>query len=580
MTSFSETNDIIFTTAYKDINRGNWNNFVRSNKTYIDYFYNLADNIKYKLVVYVECDIKEIMFNEHTFNDNIIFIDMNGVYTFYQKYLEKDKIIINSEIFKGKIPENRKNKPECLYSEYNLINHSKINFVANTKRIFPNYKYYSWIDFGIMNEKIENIPNNIDISLLQNKIIYHCVHPPPTERISEEEMLKSDQVYFLGSAFIVFRDLVEHFENIWEYKIIQWQEQYITDDDQNLILQLYYNCPGLFQKIENTEWFGIYRKLQKIKIKIRYGTDKYNIDITEVVLRKCRKQNIIFITGDDHLRNQLFTDPLVGIKKNIYIYNNNFNIYEVVNSNIFIDIGKQEFFIENMHMIPEYITNAYNQVDAMNRLLYIQSTMQIKYGSFKEESFEQMMSATYITGNEKVLEIGGNIGRNTLIIGKILNNNNNNNLITLESDTETCVQLLENKTINKLDFYIEGSALSKRKLIQKGHDTFVSDNITIGFKPVNTITLEELNHKYNIKFDTLVLDCEGAFYYILLDMPEIIENIKLIIMENDYRDISHKEYIDRVLINNGFRVDYVQSGGWDPITCPFYNNFYEVWVKI
>ena len=580
MTSFRETNDIIFTTAYKDINRGNWSNFIRSNKTYIDYFYNLADNIKYRLVVYVEFDIKELMIKEHTFNDNIIFIDMNSVDTFYNKYLEKDNVIINSEIFKGKIPENRKNKPECLYSEYNLINHSKINFVANTKQIFPNYKYYSWIDFGTMNEKIENIPNNIDISLLQNKITYHCVQSPPTERISEEEMLKSDQVYFLGSAFIVFRDLVEHFENIWENKIVQWQEQYITDDDQNLILQLYYDSPELFQKIENTEWFGIYRKLQKIKIKIGYGIDEYNIDITEVVLRKCRKQNIIFITGDDHLRNQLFTDPLVGIKKNIYIYNNNFNIYEVVNSNIFIDIGKQEFFIENMHMIPEYITNAYNQVDAINRLLHIQSTMQIKHGSFKEESFEQMMSSTYITGNEKVLEIGGNIGRNTLIIGKILNNNNNNNLLTLESDTETCVQLLENKTINNLDFYIEGSALSKRKLIQKGHDTFVSDNITIGFKPVNTITLEELNNKYNIKFDTLVLDCEGAFYYILLDMPEIIENIKLIIMENDYRDISHKEYIDTVLTNNGFRVDYVQSGGWDPITCPFYNNFYEVWVKI
>ena len=40
----------------------------------------------------------------------------------------------------------------------------------------------------------------------------------------------------------------------------------------------------------------------------------------------------------------------------------------------------------------------------------------------------------------------------------------------------------------------------------------ISDELLPGYKPVNTITLEELNNKYNIEFDTLVLDCEGAFY--------------------------------------------------------------------
>jgi hypothetical protein len=65
-----------------------------------------------------------------------------------------------------------------------------------------------------------------------------------------------------------------------------------------------------------------------------------------------------------------------------------------------------------------------------------------------------------------------------------------------------------------------------------------------GFSWVSTITLEQLKSKYNIEFDTLVLDCEGAFYYILMDMPEILNNINLIIMENDYWDISKKNYID------------------------------------
>jgi len=581
MTQFIENNDIIFTTAYKDINRGNWVNFTRSNQTYINYFYNLADNIKYKLVVYVEDYIKETMFREHVFNENIIFIDMNDVETFYQNFLEKDTTVMNSEAFQNKIPQNRKNKPECLYSEYNLINHSKINFVNHTKKLFGDYKYYSWIDFGAMNENVENIPNNIDTFLLDKKITYHCVQEPPLERISEDEMLKSDEVYFLGSSFIVFRDLVEKFEKAWETKLIEWQEKTISDDDQNLVLQLYYDCPYMFQKIETTEWFGMFRKLQKKTIKIEYGTDNNRIDITSVVFKKCRRTKIAFITSDDHLRSQLFTDPLIGIKKYIYICNNTTNTYKVNNFNIFIDIETNDFFIENLHIIPENIINKYNEVEARNRLLTIQSSMTINYGSFSEEFFEQMMSSTYITGNEKVLEIGGNIGRNTLVIAKILNNNNNDNLVTLESDKESCVKLLENKNMNALKFNIENSALSKRKLIQKGHDTYVFDGneIPSDFKLVDTITLDELVDKYKIEFDTLVLDCEGAFYYILLDMPEIIKNVKLIIMENDYMDISHKKYIDDVLSDNGFLVDYVQSGGWDPATCPFYNNFYEVWKK-
>jgi hypothetical protein len=60
-----------------------------------------------------------------------------------------------------------------------------------------------------------------------------------------------------------------------------------------------------------------------------------------------------------------------------------------------------------------------------------------------------------------------------------------------------------------------------------------------------------------------------------MDMPEILDNINLIIMENDYHDISKKTYIDNILVNNNFYRDYVQSGGWGPC----YNNFFEVWKK-
>ena len=135
--------------------------------------------------------------------------------------------------------------------------------------------------------------------------------------------------------------------------------------------------------------------------------------------------------------------------------------------------------------------------------------------------------------------------------------------------------MIENRDLNNFNFKIENSALSKRKLIQKGWETEVSDELKEGYTWVNTITLDELKEKYNIEFDTLILDCEGAFYYILMDMPEILNNINLVIMENDYWDISKKQYIDNILFKNNFYIDYVESGGWGPC----YNNFYEVWKK-
>ena len=59
-----------------------------------------------------------------------------------------------------------------------------------------------------------------------------------------------------------------------------------------------------------------------------------------------------------------------------------------------------------------------------------------------------------------------------------------------------------------------------------------------------------------------------------MDMPEILNNINLIIMENDYLDIDHKNYINSIL-ERDFYVDYSEGGGWGP--CSGY--FYEVWRR-
>ena len=55
---------------------------------------------------------------------------------------------------------------------------------------------------------------------------------------------------------------------------------------------------------------------------IKYGIINNNIDVTDIALTKCMKQNIIFIPKNDTARASYFSDPLVNILKSIFIIKN------------------------------------------------------------------------------------------------------------------------------------------------------------------------------------------------------------------------------------------------------------------
>jgi hypothetical protein len=263
---------------------------------------------------------------------------------------------------------------------------------------------------------------------------------------------------------------------------------------------------------------------------------------------------VITIPSGDYNRAFFFDDPIVGIEKSIYIVHND------------IETEYDQHMIVTIHMNDGTIRTRYDKI------ISIHNNLRIMYGVFQDELPEQRMVVRYLTGSEKVLEIGGNIGRNSLVIASIVGSTN---LVTLESNVDIARQLEENRNLNNFTFHIEESALSKRALIQKDWCTIPSDVLQEGYVWVHTIQFDELQQKYNITFDTFVVDCEGALYYILMDMPHILQNIQMIIMENDYHDISHKEFVDSILKKYSFYNEYTEAGGWG--CC--YNNFFEVWKK-
>jgi len=297
-------------------------------------------------------------------------------------------------------------------------------------------------------------------------------------------------------------------------------------------------------------------------LKITYGLPdlpERNIDITELIYTKHTTHSIAYIPSGDIKRAQIFSDPFPNILKSIFITVNGITTMYTDKTELYIDFKNGLVFTENI-------------LDSLEEL---HKTLSLDFGSFQDELPEQKMVVRYLTGKEKVLEIGGNIGRNSLIISSILRREKNHQFVVLETDKNIYLQLIHNKDLNDLVFYVENSALSKRKLLQKGWETIQSDELLPGYTNVKCIDWDALCKKYAIEFDTLVLDCEGAFYYILKDMPEMLTNIELIIMENDYKDISHKRYVDMILRKYRFAVDYQESGGWGPC----YNFFFEVWKR-
>jgi FkbM family methyltransferase len=295
-------------------------------------------------------------------------------------------------------------------------------------------------------------------------------------------------------------------------------------------------------------------------MKILYGTIENFIDVTEICFSQLKYGSLIIIPENDFNRSTYFSDPHNGIVKKIMIIKDDLlSVYD--------EFTKIKIYTHDNSIIT------INEKEVLNKLKIIQEKIDFNYGCLNEELPEQKMALNYLTGKEKVLEIGSNIGRNSCVIASILEDSSN--LVTLECNEEFIIQLKENRDKNNFKFQIENSALSKRKLITRGWETIPSEDLKEGFKWTNIISLDELKTKYNIDFDTLVLDCEGGFYFILSDMPEILDNINLIIMENDYWDINHKIYIDEILNKNNFTVDYIEIGGWGPC----YNNFFEVWKK-
>ena len=156
--------------------------------------------------------------------------------------------------------------------------------------------------------------------------------------------------------------------------------------------------------------------------------------------------------------------------------------------------------------------------------------------------------------------------------------------VVIEPSKNELNALIQNRDNNKFKFQIENSAISNSPLFSLYWGTYLHQ--VENSVPVNTVLYDELLEKYKLNFNVLVIDNEGHFVNMLKAFPDILNGIRLLIIEHDFNSQSDVNYFYRKMRSNHFTIkdtflkeeDYGPGIQWpdgvtsDPV-------FVSAWVK-
>lgn len=178
------------------------------------------------------------------------------------------------------------------------------------------------------------------------------------------------------------------------------------------------------------------------------------------------------------------------------------------------------------------------KIDVLNKY----ATKQILY-RFKTERYESQelqLVTKHISGKNVVLELGGCLGVISLQINSVLEDDFKCKHIVVEANPELISCLNSTKQLNNSKFTVEHCLVSKKKRQFFIYNKVVAgsahrkDDIEKGKKAVNvnSVSVNSLGKKYNLIFDTVVIDIEGGELQFFVEHQKYLKtHVKLIIVE-------------------------------------------------
>lgn len=269
--NMSQLDNITLITGFLDIGRTQWENSTRTTESYLSAFDEYL-RYGYKMIVflddrYIHLYVDENGHSKHT-NKTFVPINRDWLLTNTQSWSQLKRVqdIMSSTEYRETVKERIMvhHVPENIYPEYNLINHSKIDFIhyAIQHQLFPPDDWVCWSDFGIFDcifhKNTEEYPTaTLDIRKFNTDKINFCLRYDICEQDRDMlHTLQQPRETFTGGFFGGSQELLLKLHVLYHECLEEMYAANISDDDQHVYLRCYVKNPDLFQLhvSENGQW--------------------------------------------------------------------------------------------------------------------------------------------------------------------------------------------------------------------------------------------------------------------------------------------------------------------------------------
>ena len=164
---------------------------------------------------------------------------------------------------------------------------------------------------------------------------------------------------------------------------------------------------------------------------------------------------------------------------------------------------------------------------------------------------EQVLLFKYITPQDSVLQLGGNIGTSCILVDKLTKSN-----VCVEPNAALIPLLQRNKAHAGANFVIIDGIVSNKEgfVLVESDDPNKWGSFIKGDgegKIVKNYDFNELNRKY--KFTVLFADCEGCLESFFTEYPNALDGIEKIIFEKDQEEICDYTLVINFIKEKGFK---------------------------
>jgi FkbM family methyltransferase len=180
------------------------------------------------------------------------------------------------------------------------------------------------------------------------------------------------------------------------------------------------------------------------------------------------------------------------------------------------------------------------------------------------EKIEKDIAREFITPDSSVLELGARYGTVSVIVNEKLDNPDRH--VVVEPDNTVWKSLKTNRNLYNCQFSILKGVLAKTprflKRVDYGYGNFTTNE---NGEEVKIFDFDTTQRDFGIIFDTLIVDCEGCMEQVLIDFPNILDNMKFITFEQDKPQNCNYIWIKTELRRRGFRQKHA--------------SFHQIWIK-